>query len=109
MIKTLEVIHALKMWRHYLYGVTFEVYIDHKSLEYIFVKKDLNLRQRRWVELLKDYDCIILYHSGKSNIIADALSRKFSTNLAHLSTLGSEVILAQFHAILLIIGEVIIA
>ena len=79
------VVFALKIWRHYLYGVTFEIYTDHKSLKYIFDQKDLNLRQRRWMELLKDYDCTILYHPGKANVVADALSRKSMGSLAHLS------------------------
>jgi hypothetical protein len=70
------VIFALKIWRHYLYGETCEIYTDHKSLKYIFQQKDLNLRQRRWMELLKDYDYTILYHPGKANVVADALSRK---------------------------------
>ena len=71
-------IFALKIWRHYLYGVTCEIFTDHKSLKYIFQQKDLNLRQRRWLELLKDYDCDILYHPGKANVVADAC-------LAHIS------------------------
>ncbi|XP_071905702.1 uncharacterized protein [Coffea arabica] len=71
-----SVIFALKKWRHYLYGVTFEVYTDHKSLKYLFSQKELNLRQRRWVEFLEDYDCSINYHPGKANVVADALSRK---------------------------------
>ncbi|XP_071906001.1 uncharacterized protein [Coffea arabica] len=60
------VIFALKKWKHYLYGVTFEVYTDHKSLKYLFSQKELNLRQRRWVEFLEDYDCSINYHPGKA-------------------------------------------
>ncbi|XP_070003826.1 uncharacterized protein, partial [Nicotiana sylvestris] len=61
------VIYALKIWRHYLYGVHVDIYTDHKSLQYIFKQKELNLRQRRWLELLKDYDVEILYHPGKAN------------------------------------------
>ena len=68
------IVFAPKIWRHYLYGVTFEIYTDHKSLKYIFDQKDLNLRQRRWLELIKDYDCTILYYLGKENVVADALS-----------------------------------
>ena len=79
------VIFALKIWRHYLYGVTCEIFTDHKSLKYIFQQRDLNLRQKRWLELLKDYDCDILYHPGKTNVVADALSRKSSDSLAHIS------------------------
>ncbi|KAI3805399.1 hypothetical protein L1987_27748 [Smallanthus sonchifolius] len=70
------VIFALKIWRHYLYGVKFTIYSDHKSLKYFFEQKELNMRQRRWLELLKDYDCEIMYHPGKANVVADALSRK---------------------------------
>ena len=70
------VVFALKIWRHYLYGEKCEVYTDHKSLKYFFTQKDLNMRQRRWLELVKDYDCDILYHPGKANVVADALSRR---------------------------------
>ena len=70
------VVFALKKWRHYLYGVKCEVYTNHRSLQYVFTQKDLNLRQRRWMELLKDYDITIMYHLGKANVVADALSRK---------------------------------
>ncbi|KAI3797484.1 hypothetical protein L1987_32741 [Smallanthus sonchifolius] len=70
------VIFALKIWRHYLYGTKCVVFTDHKSLQHIFNQKELNMRQRRWVELLNDYDCEIRYHPGKANVVADALSRK---------------------------------
>jgi len=70
------IVHALKIWRHYLYGVPCEVFTDHRSLQYLFKQKELNLRQRRWLELLKDYDITILYHPRKANVAADALSRK---------------------------------
>ena len=70
------VVFALKIWRHYLYGVHCEVFTDHRTLQYIFNQRDLNLRQRRWLELLKDYDMTILYHPDKANVVADALSRK---------------------------------
>ena len=79
------VIFALKIWRHYLYGETCEILTDHKSLKYIFQQRELNLRQRRWLELLKDYDCTIQYHLGKANVVADALNRKSSGSLAHIS------------------------
>lgn len=78
------VVFALKIWRHYLYRETCDIYIDHKSLKYIFNQCDLNLRQRRWMELLKDYDCNILYHPGKVNMVADALSRKSIGILAYI-------------------------
>ena len=69
-------VHALKIWRHYLIGQRCEIYTDHKSLRYIFTQPDLNLKQRRWLELVKDYDLGINYHPGKANVVADALSRK---------------------------------
>ncbi|GKA51861.1 putative reverse transcriptase domain-containing protein [Tanacetum coccineum] len=70
------VVFALRLWRHYLYGTKCVVFTDHKSLRYILNQKELNLRQRRWIELLSDYDCEIRYHPGKANVVADALSRK---------------------------------
>ena len=80
------VVLALKLWRHYLYGERCKIYIDHKSLKYIFTQKELNMRQRRWLELIKDYDVEILYYPGKANVVADALSRKREGNLAALIT-----------------------
>ncbi|GJT17520.1 reverse transcriptase domain-containing protein [Tanacetum coccineum] len=70
------VVFALKTWRHYLYGTKSVIYTDHKSLQHIFDQKELNMRQRRWIELFSDYECKIRYHPGKANIMADALSRK---------------------------------
>ncbi|GKD80922.1 putative reverse transcriptase domain-containing protein, partial [Tanacetum coccineum] len=70
------VVFALKIWRHYLYGTRCTVFTDHKSLQHILDQKELNMRQRRWLELLSDYDCEIRYHPGKANVVADALSRK---------------------------------
>nr|GFA43379.1 retrotransposon protein, putative, Ty3-gypsy subclass [Tanacetum cinerariifolium] len=70
------VVFALKIWRHYLYDESCNVFIDHKSLKYIFTQRELNMRQRRWLELLKDYDTNIQYHPRKDNVVADALSRK---------------------------------
>ncbi|KAH9686662.1 Endonuclease [Citrus sinensis] len=78
------VVFALKIWRHYLYRATCQIFTDHKSLKYLFTQKELNLRQRRWIELIKDYDCTIDYHPGKGNVVADALSRKYSNSIAHL-------------------------
>ena len=75
-LELVAVVFALKIWRHYLYGEKCRIYTDHKSLKYLLTQKELNLRQRRWLELLKDYDCIVDYHPGKANIIADALIRK---------------------------------
>ncbi|GJV29916.1 putative reverse transcriptase domain-containing protein, partial [Tanacetum coccineum] len=70
------VVFALKIWRHYLYRTKCTVFTDHKSLQHILNQKELNIRQRRWLELLSDYDCEIRYHLGKANVVADALSRK---------------------------------
>ncbi|GJR53918.1 putative reverse transcriptase domain-containing protein [Tanacetum coccineum] len=70
------VVFSLKIWRHYLYGIKSVIYTDHKSLQHIFSQKELNMRQRRWIELFSDYDCEIRYHLGKANVVADALSRK---------------------------------
>nr|GEZ49294.1 putative reverse transcriptase domain-containing protein [Tanacetum cinerariifolium] len=70
------VVFALKIWRHCLYGTKCTVFTDHKSLQYILDQKELNMRQRRWLELLSVYDCEIRYHPGKANVVADALSRK---------------------------------
>jgi hypothetical protein len=75
------VVHALKTWRHYLYGQKCDVYIDHKSLKYIFTQSELNMRQRRWLLLIKDYELEIHYHPGKVNVVADALSRKSQVNI----------------------------
>ncbi|GJX03319.1 putative reverse transcriptase domain-containing protein [Tanacetum coccineum] len=71
-----SVVFALKIWRHYLYGTRCTVFTDHKSLQHILDQKELNMRQRRWLELLSDYDCDIRYHPGKANVVADALSHK---------------------------------
>ena len=72
------VVFAFKVWRHYLFGERFELYTDHKSLKYLFSQKELNMRQQRWVEFISSYDFEILYHPGKGNVVADALSRKHS-------------------------------
>nr|GEY63588.1 putative reverse transcriptase domain-containing protein [Tanacetum cinerariifolium] len=70
------VVFALKIWRHYIYGTKCTVFTDHKSLQHILDQKELNMRQRRWLELISDYDCEIRYQPGKANVVADALSRK---------------------------------
>ncbi|WVZ81168.1 hypothetical protein U9M48_028579 [Paspalum notatum var. saurae] len=75
------VVHALKIWRHYLIGNTCHIYTDHKSLKYILTQPELNMRQRRWLELIKDYDLEIHYHPGKANVVADALSRRAHCNV----------------------------
>ncbi|KAI3769855.1 hypothetical protein L6452_00969 [Arctium lappa] len=75
-LELVVVVFALKTWRHYLYETQSQIFTDHKSLCHLFDQKDLNMRQRRWMELLTDYDCKIEYHPGKANVVADALSRK---------------------------------
>ncbi|GKE96599.1 putative reverse transcriptase domain-containing protein [Tanacetum coccineum] len=70
------VVFALKTWRHYLYGTKSVIYTDRKSLQHIFDQKELNMRQRRWIQLFSDYKCEIRYHLGKANVVADALSRR---------------------------------
>ncbi|GKC01148.1 putative reverse transcriptase domain-containing protein, partial [Tanacetum coccineum] len=81
------VVFALRLWRHYLYGTKCVVFTDHKSLQYILNQKELNLRQRRWIELLSDYDCEIRYHPGKANVVVDALSRKERIKTLHVRAL----------------------
>ena len=75
-IELVAIVFALKIWCHYLYDEHFEVFLDHKGLKYIFTQWDLNMRQRRWMEFLKDYDFNLHYHPGKENVVADARSRK---------------------------------
>ena len=91
------IVFALKIWRHYLYREKCFIYTDHKSLKYLPSQRELDLRQRRWMELIKDYDCVIHYHPKKANVVADALSRKSVQKLralnAHLSLLdGGEIV-----------------
>ncbi|KAL4014305.1 hypothetical protein IC575_026505 [Cucumis melo] len=76
------VVFALKIWRHYLYGEKIQIFTDHKSLKYFFTEKELNMRQRRLLELVKDYDYEVLYHPGKANVVANALSRKVAHSAA---------------------------
>lgn len=70
------IVYTLKIWRHYLFRETVKIYTNHKSLKCIFTQKELNMRQRRWLELIKDYDCYIMYHSGKVNVVADAIKQE---------------------------------
>jgi hypothetical protein len=73
-LELVAVVHALKIWRHYLLGNVCHIYTDHKSLKYIFNQLKLNMRQRRWLELIKDYNLEVHYHPSKANIVANALS-----------------------------------
>ena len=82
-LELVAVVHALRIWRHYLYGTQFKLFTDHQSLKYIFSQKELNLRQRRWVKLMKDYDFTLQYHPKKANVVADALSRKMMALSLH--------------------------
>ena len=83
-LELVAVVFALKLWRHYLYGESLEVFSDHKSLKYIFTQRDLNARQRRWMEILEDFDFSLQYHPGKANVVVDALSRKSRSILSGL-------------------------
>jgi hypothetical protein len=87
---------ALKIWRHYLIGAHYNIYTDHKSLKYIFTQADLNIRQRRWLELIKDYDLEVHYQPRKANVVADALSHKAQWHCltidSHISALCDELI-----------------
>ena len=83
-LKLVAVVFTLKIWRHYLYGAPCRIFTDHKSLQYIFTQKELHLRQRRWLELIKDYECTIEYHPGKANVVEDALSRRPESSLSHM-------------------------
>ena len=80
------IVFALKIWSHYLYVKLFEVFSDHKCLEYIFTQQDFNMRQRRWMEYLEDYDFTLHYHPGKENVVADALSWKSRGVLANVAS-----------------------
>jgi hypothetical protein len=79
-LELLAVVHTLKIWRHYLLGNLVHIYTDHKSLKYLFTQPDLNMRQRIWLELIKDFELEVYYHPGKANVVADTLSRKHRCN-----------------------------
>jgi hypothetical protein len=99
------VVFTLKIWRHYLYGERCEIYTDHKSLKYLFTQKELNMRQRRWLELIKDYDYEINYHPGKANVVADAMSRKSTAELAALGISQSQLIKELIEMGLEVVGK----
>ena len=96
------IVFTLKIWRHYLYREKFFIYTDHKSLKYLPSQRELNLRQHRWMELIKYYDYVIDYHLGKANVVADALSRKSIHKLrvlnAHLSVLDDGIVMVELIA-----------
>ena len=81
----------MKIWRHYLLGEKCPIYTDHKSLKYLLDQKELNLRQKRWLELIWDYDCVIDSHLGKANVVVDALSRKSSSSLAQIRAIQTSL------------------
>ncbi|KAL4368219.1 hypothetical protein GQ457_05G024210 [Hibiscus cannabinus] len=91
------VVFALKIWRHYLYGERCYIFTDHKSLKYLMTQKELNLRQTRWLELIKDYDLFINYHHGKANVVVDALSRK---TFAALRSLNAQLAISNGGALI---------
>ncbi|GJY22693.1 putative reverse transcriptase domain-containing protein [Tanacetum coccineum] len=101
------VVFAIKIWRHYLYGIKSVIYTDHKSLQHIFSHKELNMRQRRWIELFSDYDCKIRYHPGKTNVVVDALRRKErvkpkrvrAMNMSLFSSIKDRILAAQKEAV----------
>ena len=101
-LELVAIVFALKIWRHYLYGEKCFIYNDHKSLKYLPSQRELNLRQRRWMELIEDYDCVIDYHPGKANVVADALSRKTIQTLrtlnAHLSLTDDGTVVTELIA-----------
>ncbi|KAG8491018.1 hypothetical protein CXB51_014151 [Gossypium anomalum] len=109
-LKLAVILFALKIWRHYLFGEKCHVYLDHKSLKYWMSQRDLNLRQRRWIELLKDYELVIEYHPGKAYVVADALSHKSLFTLramnVHLSISSDNVLVAELKAKPLLIHQI---
>ena len=101
-LELVAIVFALKIWRHYFYGEKCFIYTDHKSLKYFPSQREINLRQRRWMELIKEYDCVIDYHPGKANVVAVTLSRKTMQTLrtlnAHLSMTDDGTIVTELIA-----------
>ncbi|GJT81322.1 putative nucleotidyltransferase, ribonuclease H [Tanacetum coccineum] len=89
------VVFALKTWRHYLYGTKSVIYMDHKSLQHIFDQKELNMRQRRWIDLFSDYECEICYHLGKANVVADVLSWKERLKPRHVRAMAVTILMEK--------------
>ena len=101
------VVFALNIWQHYLYGERCRIFTNHKSLKYLLTQKEMHLRQRQWLELFKDYDCIVDYHPGKANVVENALSRKtivLSRTMDRLTKLYVSKIV-RLHGILLSIAS----
>ena len=84
-MELVSIVFALKAWRHYLYGEQFEVFSDHMSLKYIFTQRDLNMRQRQWMEYLEDYGFTLHYHPSKVNVVANALNQRPQGALASIA------------------------
>ena len=84
-------VFILKIWRHYLYGVRCTIYTDYKSLIHTMDQPNLNMRQRRWLDVVKDYDCEILYHLGKANVVADTLSRKSTGFVVPMTCMNEDI------------------
>ena len=91
-LKLTIMVFALKIWRHYLYGVHVDVFTDHKVLQYVFNQKDLNLRQRRWLELLKYYNMSLHYHPRKANVVADALRCMTMGSVSHIDEVKNDLV-----------------
>ena len=112
-LELVVIVFTLKIWRHYLYGEKCFIYTDHKSLKYLPSQRELNLRQCRWMELIKDYDCVIDYHPRKANVVTDALSRKSVQTLralnAHLSLSEDSAIVAELIAKSDLLNQVLVA
>jgi hypothetical protein len=90
-LELVEVVMTFRTWHHYLLGNAVHIYTGHKSLKYIFTQSDLNMRQRRWLELIKDYELEVHYHPGKANVIVDVLSHKAHCNyLSAIRLTGEE-------------------
>ena len=86
------VVFALKIWRHYLYGVHVDVFTEHKSLQYVFTQKELNFFQRRWLEFLKDYDISVHYHPCEENVVADSFSRLYMGRVVQIEEERKELV-----------------
>ena len=97
------VIFALKLWWHYLLGDRVLIYTDHKSLKYVFTQKKLNMRQRRWLELMADYDIDLQYHPGKANIVPGALSRKPAVYMTVQLTRQKELLREKMQLYLMVV------
>ena len=91
-LELVVVVFALKLWRHYLYSEHVGVHTDHKSLQYVFTRRKLNLRQRRWIEMLKDYDMSVYYHPSKANVLDDVLIRLSMGRMSHIDVEKKELV-----------------